>query len=341
MIGIRADANEKIAMGHLMRCMSIAKQLKALGEEIVFVISEAYPKQYIEECGFECVCLGNRYDEKESEVEALLEIIKKYSISKLLLDSYEVTYDYMKALKAHCRLIYIDDLNLFRYPADMIINYTFKTDRRKYDGMGYEKERFLLGEAYVPLRTEFGQEPVVVKQQADSIFITTGGTDEYDMITGILKKMQSDPQLSAMKKNVVIGKFYRNLEELHRLAEEYGKIQIYHDIPDIWRIMRMSDIAISAGGTTLAELCACGLPTVCFAIAENQLPGTTAYSAEGFMRFAGNVMTERKQVIRNVVCHVGMLAMDFNKRENMAKKARSAIDGKGAYRIAEEIVRMP
>ena len=103
----------------------------------------------------------------------------------------------------------------------------------------------------------------------------------------------------------------------------------------------MSDIAVSAGGTTLAELCAVGLPTVCFAIAENQLPGTAAYAAEGLMLFAGSVMTERRQVIERVVCNVRLLAMDFNKRENMAKKARSAIDGKGAYRIAEEIVHMP
>lgn len=338
MLGIRVDANEKIAMGHLMRCMSIAKQLKLLGEEIVFIISESYAKTYIEECGYECLCLGNHYNEKDSEVGALLEIIKRYSISKLLLDSYEVTYRYMAALKAHCRLCYIDDLNLFRYPADMIINYTFKTDRKKYDGMGYKEERFLLGESYVPLRPEFGQEPIAVKKQAESIFLTTGGTDEYNMIIGILKELKSEPQLSVMKKNVVIGKFYRNLEELYQLAAEDGQIQVYHDISDIWRVMRMSDIAVSAGGTTLAELCACGLTTVCFAIAENQLPGTAAYSAEGLMLFAGNVMKERKQVIENVVCDVRMLAMDFNKRENIARKARTAIDGKGAYRIAEEML---
>lgn len=341
MIGIRADANEKIGMGHVMRCMSVAKQLRAQGEEVLFILSEAYAKQDIEKSGFACVCLDNHYNEKDSEVTAMASIIKENVISKLLLDSYEVTREYMSALKSCCRLCYIDDLNLFRYPADMIINYTFHTNRTKYDGMGYENEAFLLGESYVPLRPEFGQEPDAVKKQADSIFLTTGGTDEYDMIAGILKEMQSDSQLSAMKKNVIIGKFYRNLEELHRLAEEYGKIQIYHDIPDIWRVMRMSDIAVSAGGTTLAELCAVGLPTVCFAIAENQLPGTAAYSAEGLMLFAGNVMAERRGVIERVVCNVRLLAMDFNKRENMAKKARTAIDGKGAYRIAEEIVHMP
>ena len=40
MIAIRTDANEKIAMGHLMRCLSIAKQLKEKGQEVIFFISE-------------------------------------------------------------------------------------------------------------------------------------------------------------------------------------------------------------------------------------------------------------------------------------------------------------
>lgn len=340
MIGIRADANGKIGMGHVMRCMSVAKQLKAQGEEVLFILSEAYAKKDIEKNGFACVCLDNHYNEKNKEMAALAEIIKKYAVSKLLLDSYEVTREYMSALKACCRVCYIDDLNLFRYPADMIINYTFQTDRTKYDGMGYGNEVFLLGEAYVPLRPEFGQEAAAVKEQVDSIFLTTGGTDEYDMVIGILRGMQLEPKLAAMKKRVVIGKFYQKPEELYRLAEEYGQIEISHDIPDIWNIMGKSDVAVSAGGTTLAELCACGLPTVCFTIAENQLPNTAAYATAGIMLLAGNVLTERSRVIENVVSDVRMLAADFDTRKKLAKAAKAAIDGRGAFRIAEEIIRM-
>ena len=46
MIAIRTDANEKIAMGHLMRCLSIAKQLKEKGQEVIF-FSSLYTTQIL------------------------------------------------------------------------------------------------------------------------------------------------------------------------------------------------------------------------------------------------------------------------------------------------------
>lgn len=340
MIAIRADANKKIGMGHVMRCMSIAWQLRAMREDVLFIISEDFAKRDIEKNGFCCICLKNRYNEKDEELPAFIEIIKSRSISKVLLDSYEVTYEYMSALKQCCWLGYIDDLNAFRYPVDLLINYIFKTDQTQYVGMGYEKERFLLGERYVPLRPEFGGESIVIKEQVEGLFLTTGGTDEFNMILDILKRMQSVWALTNIKKRVVTGKFYPRMEELRCLAEFDDTIEIYHDITDIRSVMCGSDIAISAGGTTLMELCACGLPTVCFAIAENQLPGTMVFAKEGIMLLAGNAMTDRDGVIDTIVSKVEMLVTDFAKRETLSKVAKKAIDGKGAYRIAQEIICM-
>ena len=39
-IGFRADANEFIASGHIMRCMAIALQCKKLGAQCIFILAE-------------------------------------------------------------------------------------------------------------------------------------------------------------------------------------------------------------------------------------------------------------------------------------------------------------
>ena len=56
MIGIRTDANDKIAMGHLVRCMSIARQLRKKHLEVVFILSENDAEEFIIENGFRLIC---------------------------------------------------------------------------------------------------------------------------------------------------------------------------------------------------------------------------------------------------------------------------------------------
>ena len=38
MIYIRTDANDTIATGHVMRCLTVAEQLKVAGEDVCFIV---------------------------------------------------------------------------------------------------------------------------------------------------------------------------------------------------------------------------------------------------------------------------------------------------------------
>ena len=339
MIGIRMDANDKIAMGHLMRCMSIAIQLKRKHQDIVFIVSEDYAGNIINEKGFRYICLNNQYDEKEQETEHLIEIINHEKIDKLLLDSYEVTYEYMKRLREICGVIYIDDLNRFRYPADLIINYIYGVDESLYKPKGYTEEQFLLGSDYVPLRPEFSQNRIEIKKEISAVFISTGGTDEFNLIINILQKLGKS-QLKNTVKHVVTGRFYKNKEELACICCQDNTICNHHDVQDICGIMRKCDLAISAGGTTLSELCACGVPIICFSIADNQLPGIKAYEENGMLLYAGDVRNDQEAIVDQAVAMSVQLKNDFIMRKKLGEKAKSVIDGKGAWRIAEFIIDM-
>ena len=52
MVGIRVDANEYIASGHIMRCLSIADALLELGEDVVFFTSDDSASDLIKKVGF-------------------------------------------------------------------------------------------------------------------------------------------------------------------------------------------------------------------------------------------------------------------------------------------------
>ena len=236
MIGIRVDANSEIGMGHLMRCMSIAKQLADMKQQVIFIVSEKDSKQFILQNNFECLCLNNSYIEKEKELIQLVSVLKPRKIDRILLDSYEVTYEYMIGLKRYFKVVYLDDQNSFKYPADIIINYTFNTNYLEYEDKGYENEKFLLGSSYVPLRSEFSQKPIKIKE-VENLLITTGGADQYDIIIKLLKQEDNFFRKN-IKKHIVMGKFYKNKDKLEVIAAKDSSIILYYDIDNICEVMR-------------------------------------------------------------------------------------------------------
>lgn len=336
MIGIRVDANDTIAMGHLMRCMSIARQLNK--KHVIFIVSDECAKDVLDINEFSCICMNNDYAKKENELDELIDIIKENNIDRLVIDSYEISLRYFEEIKKYTKIIYIDDINKFKYPVDVIINYTYNVDMKLYNEWDYSNDsvKFYLGSEYVPLRIEFAENRINIKENVGSIFITTGGTDSYGMIIKLLKKMKSG-KFDFIKKNIVVGKFYNDSEELDKMAKVDNTISVYQNIPNICDIMKKSDIAISAGGTTLAELCACGLPTICFAMADNQLAGITAYSSDAVMVYAGDVRENIDAVVDNIIGYIEFLCNNYNIRNKMGSNAKKIIDGKGAKRIAEII----
>jgi UDP-2,4-diacetamido-2,4,6-trideoxy-beta-L-altropyranose hydrolase len=327
-------------MGHLMRCISIAEQLKKMEQPVLFIVSDVCAKDSVTEKGFPCIALENRYDDKNGETGQIRNIIAAEHMKLLLLDSYEVTESYMRALRECVKLVYMDDLNKFRYPADVVINYKFQMNVEEYAKWNYTDTAFWLGEAYTPLRPEFEQTAISVRNDVKRIFLTTGGTDEYDMILGILNAMEQEKELVAVEKCIVVGKFYQNFAQLRELGSRRKNWKIYHDVSDICSLMRECDIAISAGGTTLSELSACGIPTVCFTMADNQQPGTRAYAAEEMVLLAGDVRENRENVIRAIIEDVIVLVEQKEKRVRLSSRAKSRIDGKGARRIAEKVIKI-
>ncbi len=144
MIAIRVDANEIIASGHLMRCLSIADALFSLGEEIIFYTSDEFAEQTITKRGFKAIRLHYAWNDKESELDQLSKELEKTCPRLLLIDSYQVTKQYLKSLRQSVKLAYIDDLNAFDYPVDIVINYSIYAEDLDYP----QNKVYLLGIQY-------------------------------------------------------------------------------------------------------------------------------------------------------------------------------------------------
>lgn len=360
-IGIRADANATVAAGHVMRCITIAKQLVLLGETVLFFTADEYASQMLNQAGMESVCLHTSWDHMEEETDLLRAKLQKTGCRKLLVDSYQVTAKYFERLKDVCELIYIDDCFEDVYPVNMIINYNAYHVRFPYGEKYEDKARLLLGTAYVPLREEFGSilygESCRSDSQGDGdpgfsqgdgqggsaethVLLSSGGGDLCDALYGILQEVVQDEAFSHTVFHTVVGGFHRNIGRLKSLAGEHSNICLHEHVDHMAQLMGRCSAAVSAAGTMLFELSAMQVPTVFFVSADNQQYDSEFFAREGRMLFAGDIRKNRSECLGKICSQLKGLLADRDLQESMKKKLHEVTDGQGAKRIAQEIVRL-
>ena len=110
MIGFRVDANEKVATGHLMRCIAIATACIKKGKQCMFLLAEEKETQRLKSRGIPYQILGTKWDDMESEKDRLMYIFEKQEFEYMVVDSYQVTISYLKWLNSRVPVLYIDDM---------------------------------------------------------------------------------------------------------------------------------------------------------------------------------------------------------------------------------------
>lgn len=334
MVVIRADANNIIATGHVMRCLSIADQLKKQGEEVLFILSDDSFRGVIEDRGFRTIALHNDYREKMAELPSFIPLLEKQKADYLLVDSYSVTAEYFQELAKHITIpvAYIDDMGQEDLSVDTIINYGYGAEAYHYPNA----TTTLLGPKYTPLREQFDTDAIEIKKEVRRVFISAGGTDNYHVITHLLKQMEAD-EWRNVEKSIVVGQFYMDMDQLRKRQSDNDRIHIYQNIKEMASVMKQCDLAISAAGTTISELFACGVPTIAFSIADNQL-GVRNLAKDGLLLYAGDIRNNIENTVEQIV-KVGIkLSRGLEDRKVLSERTHKLIDGKGTCRIASNII---
>lgn len=328
----RVDMNETIATGHMMRCLSIADAARAMGISSAFIIADDSAVSLLQSRNYPYIVLHSLWNKMDDELGKMIVLIHKHNIEKLIIDSYYVTKSYLEAMTLETETWYIDDINAFHYPVNGIICYANYWRKFKYNE-SYTGTELLLGTEYAPLRRKFTNlPPKNINEKIGHILILSGGSDEYNIIGKLLEsqKGKSDTVIDA-----VCGLFNPRYDEMTDKFQKNLKIHIHRSLPDIDQYMKTADLAISAGGTTLYELCACGTPTIAYSLADNQLDNVRQFDEDGVIKYAGDVRTD------DVVSNAIELMKQYDcmeVRKLLSAKMQRLVDGLGAIRIVEGIL---
>ena len=334
MVFIRADANEIIGTGHVMRCISIANGFRDAGEKVLFITADHRGDELIRNAGFYSRCIESQWDDMESEIPIMKELLESEPPKHLIVDSYYVTKDYLKSVTSHTRTVYMDDMNAQVWDVDYLINYNIYADSMDYSAYYGLNARLMLGPKYAPLRKEFHSlGSHTINRDIRNILVSAGGADPEGLSVQIAREIC--PKYSDMRFHFVVGALNPRMSEIKKL--ERDNIILHINERNMAKLMQDCDIAISAAGTTLYELCASGIPTITYTLADNQLVAAEQFGKRGIMVNAGDCrnnnefMTSLQRCLDDLVCNK-------ERRNKMSKKMTSLVDGNGAMNIVKVLM---
>ena len=335
---IRCDADIDTGIGHMMRCLALAQDLKDSGYRVSFVSNSltGWMKKKLVNEGFELFFVdkikGSGEDAKETSKIAL-----EHKAEWVITDGYHFQTNYQQIIKENgLRLMCIDDVAGCHYVSDIVLNQNpgFKLE----DYSAAPETKFLLGLKYALLRREFRAAKPGAHPVSKNILITMGGTDPHNL-TGQVLSVLLTKQLE--KITVLLGSINPNIPKIKKMLKVMKSgvdVQLVIDADNIIPYMSNCGLAIHAAGTTSWELAYLGIPSLCYILAANQEPVAKALVRSGYSRNLGWYNDFSKVGLTKMI---DKYLSSPELLEEMSQAGRSLIDGKGVGRIIEVIKQKP
>ncbi len=337
---IRADGGADLGMGHLVRCAALAGALRAAGVEVAFLTrARGEGSTYLGRLGLETRSLDLEQSGSPADVAGCLDATKGAEV--LVVDHYRWTPEGFGRFRdeAECALAAVDDLgDRDLSAADLIVNQNAAPGAGLYD-CGPERT-CLLGPSYALLRPE-----IVSRREAGRppnnpprVLLTMGGADRPGGTEWALDALEA--AASRFEIALVIGGANRRraaLEDRAARATRPVTVHVGLSASDMADLMTACDLAVTATGSTVWELCCLGVPIVGVVIADNQRLVAETMARSGAGRSLGRAPGLEPAVLAGAVDELLSRPAD---RAEMSARGRGLVDGRGAERTASEIIKL-
>ena len=227
---IRVDTNNKIGLGHFMRCRAFAQAWARQGGHSIFVMADA--SQIILERLVSENIQVELLDNLEDEIDHINRIGDQNSAEWLIIDGYQFSAEYMKALKQRrWKILLIDDgVPLPHYPVDIILNQNQYVDESIYADKTDAK--LLLGTQYAVVQEEFFRTRSWRRDFPNigsKLLITFGGADPNNNTMGIINSIiENCPGLlSEIDTRIIIAGTNKKKPSIENLVKYLKNIQNY------------------------------------------------------------------------------------------------------------------
>lgn len=340
-IFVRVDSSTNIGTGHVMRCLTLAKQLKKMNFDVEFISKKLGGdiSQLVKKNGFKVHHLDKKLTISKSSIkdaEQTIKIINKNSkiLPYLIIDHYDLDIKWEKRLREFVnKIIVIDDLADRKHDCDLLIDQNFYNNlKNRYNKLLSKRTVKLLGPKYAMLRDEFFKfrKKVKPRKKFRKLLISFGGTDSTNETRKVLKSIKFLKNEKLERVHVIFGGANKN--EIKKLCQPIPNVKLHSNVKNIAEFMYNSDFAIGAGGSTIWERFCLGLPTYVSVVALHQKETTDALAKKECLINMGmaDIITVKRyaKILDNI---------DKKKLYRISKNSLKIVDGKGTTRVANHI----
>jgi spore coat polysaccharide biosynthesis predicted glycosyltransferase SpsG len=314
--GLLAGTGKSVGLGHLKRCLSIAVSLRKLSHVVEFITEDEFFNDWIHEYGFS-------YRSKSN-------LKRKYDI--IVVDRYQVDERFLLSLKEKCDVLArIDDASplIEDKVSDILINSNPNAKENLYDNLLRPNCYLILGKDFVPMEEKFCRlrDEYKIRPSIRNITLTFGGSDNKELIKKVCERVNG--MRTFAKIFVLNGTILKS-----ELRETFlPNLELLPLVKNIEYIFSMSDLVICSAGTTCWQLCAIGIPFICFQTADNQ---------EHNYNYIKNMnigIALEQDALSNGIFEKELNNLNLSKRQSLYSESRQRIDCKGSDRIAHALTK--
>lgn len=320
--------------GNIFRLASFAKHCQEKGQGSPLFLAEGPPEviQYLEKRGFPTAALKEDLPLEEEEAQ-----LRRYGHADVIfVEMLDVTPERQDLLNRYCdQLVIFDDLCDHIYDADLVVCGQALPSHANRD-LSSARTRFLVGPEYFLCRPEFvpfSNRKRSFAKHPTRYLITLGG-GAYDVgylkIALALQKLRQESlksQQPPIQPTFVLGYGQTTLRQ--RLLELLPEATVLHGVDDLEKHLWANDIAVISAGYTKFEAALTQTPFVMMSAQWHQIPLAQSFAAiSGATDLGYMAYVDSEQI-----AHSLRALKDQGQRENQAKRARKAVDGRGFERV--------
>lgn len=358
-IVFRADASNRLGMGHLVRARAIAESLPVLVRPIL-VMRDSLKKEKVIgpllKAGWKVHLLScDSNDEEDALFTA--EIVARYRAKVLVTD---LCYEEMIAKKErlsryHARLqklgvpfvMSIEDSRTKKFSSDAVVVWNSienkQTAQKQAHGTCaiFEGLRYFLCHKRI---ADAGEKKRIIKKKGWRILVSMGGSDPFGITPIVVKELALLPEKS-FEARVILGTGMSRGHEkkIRQIAGRKKNIKLLSFSDSIEKQLLWADIAIVGAGITKIEAAIIGTPALVIPHSElREISGDGSISKpmKDFLVLKsalcfGSPIGAESEIAQMII----QMLNDFTLRKSLSRAGKAAVDGRGMKRIYNQVLK--